>query len=61
MPGLRAGWFRLRNNERALVYLTNPFHVTYLPTKEGYVLLISTTALLDALREHGVCAAKEFV
>ena len=51
LPGFRAGWFRLRNNEKALVLLTDPFHVTYLPTGEGYVLLVSTTALLPALRE----------
>lgn len=51
LPGFRAGWFRLRNNEKALVLLTDPFHVTYLPTSEGYVLLVSTTALLAALRE----------
>ena len=53
LPGFRAGWFRLRNNDKALVLLTDPFHVTYLPTSEGYVLLVSTTALLAALRESG--------
>ena len=57
LPGFRAGWFRLRNNEKALVLLTDPFHVTYLPTSEGYVLLISTTALIAALREPGTIAA----
>ena len=57
LPGFRAGWFRLRNNERALVLLTDPFHVTYLPTTEGYVLLVSTTALLPALHEHDPPAA----
>ncbi len=51
LPGFRAGWFRLRNSDKALVLLTDPFHVTYLPTSEGYVLLISTTALLPALRD----------
>jgi hypothetical protein len=54
LPGFRAGWFRLRNNDKALVLLTDPFHVTYLPTSEGYVLLVSTTALLPALRAPGV-------
>ena len=49
LPGFRAGWFRLRTNEKALVLLTDPFGVTYLPTREGYALLISTTALLGAL------------
>ncbi|MEO8133308.1 MAG: hypothetical protein ABI831_04970 [Betaproteobacteria bacterium] len=53
LPGFRAGWFRLRNNERALVLLTNPFGVTYLPTSEGYALLVSTTTLLAALDVPG--------
>lgn len=53
LPGFRAGWFRLRNNEKALVFLTDPFHVTYLPTNAGYALLVSTTALIAALREPG--------
>lgn len=51
LPGFRAGWFRLRNGDKALVFLTDPFHVTYLPTAAGYVLLVSTHALLAALRE----------
>lgn len=51
LPGFKAGWFRLRNREKALVLLTDPFKVTYLPTSEGYALLISTNALLAALRE----------
>ena len=50
LPGFKAGWFRLRNREKALVLLTDPFRVTYLPTSEGYALLISTNALLAALR-----------
>ncbi|MEO5698496.1 MAG: hypothetical protein ABIQ60_15345 [Burkholderiaceae bacterium] len=50
LPGFRAGWFRLRNNERALVLLTDPFAVTYLPTTEGYALIVSTTALLASLK-----------
>jgi hypothetical protein len=53
LPGFKAGWFRLRNSDKALVLLTDPFHVTYLPTSEGYVLLVSTTALLAALRGSG--------
>ena len=50
LPGFRAGWFRLRNRDKALVLLTDPYRVTYLPTTEGYVLLLSTSALLPALR-----------
>lgn len=49
LPGFRAGWFRLRNGNKALVFLTDPFRVTYLPTNLGYVLLLSTDGLLAAL------------
>ncbi|MBK8738096.1 MAG: hypothetical protein IPM02_00440 [Betaproteobacteria bacterium] len=51
LPGFKAGWFRLRNREKALVLLTDPFRVTYLPTSEGYALLVSTSELLPALRQ----------
>ncbi|MEP7083146.1 MAG: PH domain-containing protein [Betaproteobacteria bacterium] len=51
LPGFRAGWFRLRDGTKALVFLTDPFRITYLPTNLGYVLLLSTDGLLDALRE----------
>lgn len=51
LPGFRAGWFRLRNGEKALLFLTDPFHVVYLPTTAGYALLLSTTGLLAALHE----------
>ena len=51
VPGFQAGWFRLANREKALVLLTDPLHVTYLPTTAGYALLVSTEGLLPALRE----------
>ena len=51
VPGFQAGWFRLVNSEKALVLLTNPHVVTYLPTTEGFSLLISTPDLLRALSE----------
>jgi hypothetical protein len=41
MPGYRAGWFRLRNGAKALVFLTDDSRVAYLPTTEGYALLLS--------------------
>jgi hypothetical protein len=40
-PGYHAGWFRLRNGEKALVYLTDMHRVVYLPTRKGYSLLLS--------------------
>lgn len=41
LPGYASGWFRLRNGEKALVYLTKRDKVVYLPTSDGYSLLLS--------------------
>lgn len=41
LPGYSSGWFRLRNGEKALVYLTRRQNVVYLPTYNGYSLLLS--------------------
>jgi len=41
MPGYQAGWFRLRNGERALLYLTDRSRAVYVPTTEGYSVLLS--------------------
>jgi hypothetical protein len=41
MPGYRAGWFRLANGEKALVYVTGPNRVVHVPTTDGYSLLLS--------------------
>jgi hypothetical protein len=52
LPGYASGWFRLRNGERALVYLTDRRRVAYLPTAEGYALPLSVAEperLIDAL------------
>lgn len=41
LSNYRVGWFRLRNGQRALCFLTQRDRVLYLPTKVGYVLLLS--------------------
>lgn len=41
LPGYASGWFRLRNGEKALVYLTRQDAVAYVPTTDGYALLLS--------------------
>jgi hypothetical protein len=41
LPGYASGWFRLRNGEKALAYLTRRDAVAYLPTSLGYALLLS--------------------
>jgi hypothetical protein len=52
LPGRHAGWFRLQNGEKALVFLTGEGRAAYIPTTEGYSVLIAPQgdALLDALR-----------
>lgn len=56
LPGYQSGWFRLRNGERALVYLTDRQKAVYVPTAAGYSLLLSPDdpdAFLAALQAQG--------
>lgn len=56
LPGLQAGWFRLRNKEKALIFVTDPSQVVYVPTRKGYSLLFSLQhphAFIDKLAELG--------
>ena len=41
LPGYRAGWFRLRNGEKALLYVTDPAKAVYLPTRLGFAVMVS--------------------
>jgi hypothetical protein len=41
LPGYLAGWFKLRNGEKALLFVTDKNHVVCIPTTDGYALLIS--------------------
>jgi hypothetical protein len=41
LPGYQAGWFRLGDGEKALVFLTDRRQAVYLPTRGGYSLLLS--------------------
>jgi len=53
LPGYRAGWFRLRDGEKALLYLTDNTRVAYVPTTEGYAVMVSVEnpdAFLASLR-----------
>ena len=54
MPGFRSGWFRLRGMQKAFVALADGRRVVWIPTAEGYGLLLQPRqpqALLDRLRE----------
>jgi hypothetical protein len=60
ISGYRAGWFRLRDGERALLYVTDPARVVYLPTADGYSVLLSVAdpaAFIASLQLHAAAAA----
>jgi len=53
MPGYNAGWFTLRRKGKALLFVTDPSRVVYVPTSEGYSVLLSVQRpeeFLEALR-----------
>ncbi len=56
LPGYAAGWFKLRNGDKALMYVTDNTRVARIPTTEGYIVMVSVsepTALIDELkRQH---------
>jgi hypothetical protein len=41
LPGYSSGWFRLNDSSKGLLFLTNRSRAIYLPTTDGYTLLIS--------------------
>ncbi len=56
LPGYKAGWFRLKNGDKALAFVTNASQVAYIPTRRGYAVLLSVVnpeKLIRALRATG--------
>jgi hypothetical protein len=54
LQGYEVGWFRLADGDKALLALTSRQRALYLPTRDGYVLLLSVAEpapLLDRLRQ----------
>ncbi len=41
LPGYSAGWFKLENKEKALLFLTDRTSVVYIPTTDNYSVLLS--------------------
>ncbi len=41
LPGYKSGWFKLRNGEKALMFVTDPARVVYIPTNKGYATMLS--------------------
>jgi hypothetical protein len=50
LPGYKSGWFRLTNGETGLVFVTDTSHVVYLPTREGYSVLLSVARPTDFIQ-----------
>jgi hypothetical protein len=42
-PGYKSGWFRLKDDSKALVFITDPHRVVYVPTVDGSCLLMSVS------------------
>ena len=56
LPGYASGWFRLYNGEKALIYISRRDRVVYVPTSDGYALLLSLAEpekFLEALARRG--------
>jgi len=41
LPGFRAGWYRLNDGEKALIFVTDERQVAYVPTRRDYSVLVS--------------------
>lgn len=54
LPGYSAGWFQLASGAKALAFVTDRTRVVRIPTRDGYVVLLSVhdpQAFLRALRQ----------
>jgi len=41
LPGYSAGWFKLQNKEKALLFVTDRSSVVYIPTRKDYAVMLS--------------------
>lgn len=56
LPGYKAGWFRLQNGDKALLFVTGTEDVVYVPTKADYALMVTPAdpaAFLASLQAAG--------
>jgi hypothetical protein len=56
LPGYSAGWFKLYNKEKALLFVTDASNVVYIPTLDNYSVLLSpqdADEMAEALRRFG--------
>ena len=43
LPGYSEGWFKLKNKEKALLFVTDRSNVVYIPTNKDYSVLLSVS------------------
>ena len=43
LPGYSQGWFKLSNDEKALLFVTDRSQVVYIPTSQNYSILLSVS------------------
>ena len=41
LPGYNEGWFKLKNKEKALLFVTDRSNVVYIPTSQNYSVIMS--------------------
>jgi hypothetical protein len=51
LPGYASGWFRLLDWKKALLFITDFKEVVYIPTKEGYSLMITPEKPQEFLKQ----------
>jgi hypothetical protein len=55
LPGYAAGWFKLRNGTKGLLYVTDRTRVARIPTTGGYTVMLSVSdpaAFIDTLKRQ---------
>jgi hypothetical protein len=53
MPGYSAGWFKLKNDDKALLFVTDRSSVVYIPTTDNYSVMLSVqqaTEMVEAIK-----------
>jgi hypothetical protein len=56
LPGFSAGWFKLQDNEKALLFVTDRSSVVYIPTTDNYSILLSVrnaAEMVESLQQWG--------
>lgn len=51
LPGYLSGWFKLNNGHKALLFVSDKTQVVYVPTRDGYDLMVSPVDAEKFLKE----------